>query len=60
MKIELKQIGIIHSPFKTKEETPIQPFKSEVIGRVKVFKDFYVSAFDRREAVRNGWLEGKL
>ena len=145
MKIELKQIGIIHSPFKTKEETPIQPFKSESIGRVEVFKDFeeglegieqfshvilvyyfhkikdeqlkvkpylqnkihgvyatrhphrpnhlgisvvdlvkreknvlivkhidmldgsplidikpYVSAFDKRENVRNGWLEGKL
>ena len=40
MKIELKQIGIIHSPFKTKEETPIQPFKSEAMGRVEVFKDF--------------------
>jgi tRNA-Thr(GGU) m(6)t(6)A37 methyltransferase TsaA len=145
MKIELKQIGIIHSPFKTKEETPIQPFKSEATGQVEVFKDFeeglegieqfshiilvyyfhqirderlkvkpylvdhiygvyatrhphrpnhigistvellrregnillvkkidivdgsplldvkpYVSAFDRRDSVRNGWLEGKL
>ena len=145
MKIELKQIGIIHSPFKTREETPIQPFKSKVVGRVEVFKDFeeglegieqfshiilvyyfhkikderlkvkpylenkihgvyatrhphrpnhlgisvvdlvkreknilvvkhidildgtplldikpYVSAFDKRENVRNGWLEGKL
>ena len=40
MKIELKQIGIIHSPFKTKEETPIQPFKSEASGRVEVFKNF--------------------
>lgn len=40
MKIELKQIGIIHSPFKTKEETPIQPFKSGEVGRVEVFKGF--------------------
>jgi tRNA-Thr(GGU) m(6)t(6)A37 methyltransferase TsaA len=40
MKFELKQIGIIHSPFKTKEEAPIQPFKSDVIGKVEVFKDF--------------------
>ena len=40
MKIELKQIGIVHSPFKTKEETPIQPFKSDQSGEVEVFKDF--------------------
>ena len=40
MKIELKQIGIIHSPFKTKEETPIQPFKSDADGRVEVFKEY--------------------
>jgi len=40
VKIELKQIGIIHSPFKTKEETPIQPFKSDADGRVEVFKEY--------------------
>jgi len=40
MKIELKQIGIIHSPFKTREETPIQPYKSEAAGEVEVFKDY--------------------
>lgn len=40
MKIELKQIGIIHSPFKTKEEAPIQPFKSEEIGKVEVFREY--------------------
>ncbi len=145
MKMELKQIGVVHSPFKTKEETPIQPFKSGATGEVEVFKDFaeglegieqfshvilvyyfhkikderlkvkpylenkihgvyatrhphrpnhlgvsvvdlvkreknilvvkhidildgtplldikpYISAFDKRENVRNGWLEGKL
>jgi len=40
MKFEFKQIGIIRSPFKTKEEAPIQPFKSEATGEVEVFKDF--------------------
>ena len=40
MRIELRPIGIIHSPFKTKEETPIQPFRSEEIGKVEVFKGF--------------------
>ena len=40
MKIELKPIGIIHSPFKTKEETPIQPFMSEAEGKVEVFKEY--------------------
>jgi len=40
MGIEIKQIGIIHSPFKNKEETPIQPFESEAIGEVEVFRDF--------------------
>jgi tRNA-Thr(GGU) m(6)t(6)A37 methyltransferase TsaA len=40
MKLEFKQIGIIHSPFKAKEEAPIQPFKSDAIGEVEVFKDF--------------------
>jgi len=38
MKIE--PIGIIHSPFKNKEDTPIQPFKSKAIGKVEVFKRY--------------------
>ncbi len=33
-------IGIIHSPFKLKERTPIQPFKSNKIGQVEVYKEF--------------------
>jgi tRNA-Thr(GGU) m(6)t(6)A37 methyltransferase TsaA len=38
MKVE--PIGIIHSPFKNKKETPIQPFKSKAIGRVKLYKKY--------------------
>ena len=33
-------IGIIHSPFKCKEDTPIQPFKSKAIGKVEIFKKY--------------------
>jgi len=38
--MKIKQIGIIHSPYKTMEETPIQPFKTEAMGRVEVFKEY--------------------
>ncbi len=40
MKIELKQIGVIYTLFKTKEETPIQPFKSEAEGRIEIFPKY--------------------
>ena len=36
----IRPIGVIHSPFKAKEKTPIQPFKSNKIGRVEVFEKF--------------------
>ena len=40
MNIEVKAIGVIHTPFKTKEETPIQPHWSKAIGEVEVFKKY--------------------
>ncbi len=40
MKIELKPIGIIHSPYKTKEEVPIQAYLSDKVGEVEVFKKY--------------------
>lgn len=41
MKFEIKQIGIIHSPYKTKEECPIQGnVKPEGKGQVEVFKEY--------------------
>jgi len=40
MGIKLKPIGAIHSPFKEKVETPIQPFRSRAIGEIKVFEEF--------------------
>jgi tRNA-Thr(GGU) m(6)t(6)A37 methyltransferase TsaA len=39
--IEFRQIGIIHSPFKNAEGTPIQPFgASDVEGKIEVFPDY--------------------
>lgn len=38
--MKIKPIGIIHSPFKNKKETPIQPFKSKAIGKVEVYKKY--------------------
>ena len=40
MKIELKPIGIIHSPYKTKEEVPTQAYLSDKVGEVEVFKKY--------------------
>lgn len=38
--MKLEPIGIIHSSFKNKKETSIQPFKSRAIGKVKVYKKY--------------------
>ena len=33
-------IGIIHSPFSDKDETPIQPSRSHAIGEVEIYAEF--------------------
>lgn len=38
--MKITPIGIIHSPFNTREKTPIQPFRSNKIGRVEVYNEF--------------------
>ena len=38
--MKIRPIGVIHSPFKVKQKTPIQPFKSTKNGRVEVFKKY--------------------
>jgi tRNA-Thr(GGU) m(6)t(6)A37 methyltransferase TsaA len=38
--LELKPIGIIHSPYKNTGEAPYQGHKSEEISRIEVFKEF--------------------
>ena len=41
MKYEIEQIGVIHSPYRTKEECPIQGAASpEGKGQVEVFSEF--------------------
>jgi tRNA-Thr(GGU) m(6)t(6)A37 methyltransferase TsaA len=41
MKITLRPIGIIHTPFNTKEESPIQgAFRPDAEGTVEVFPEF--------------------
>lgn len=40
MKIEYHAIGIIHSPFKNAEGTPIQPSRSKAKGTVEVSKEY--------------------
>jgi tRNA-Thr(GGU) m(6)t(6)A37 methyltransferase TsaA len=38
--MKMRPIGVIHSPFKKKEKTPIQPFRSGKIGQVEVFEKY--------------------
>ena len=40
MEFTIRPIGIIHTPFTDKEKTPIQPPRSEAIGRVEVYPEF--------------------
>ena len=40
MEFVMKPIGVIHSPFTNKKQTPIQPTRSQAIGRVEVFPEF--------------------
>jgi tRNA-Thr(GGU) m(6)t(6)A37 methyltransferase TsaA len=38
--MKIKSIGIIHSPFKNKEEAPTQNYKSRATGKVEVYKRY--------------------
>ncbi|MEW5759213.1 MAG: tRNA (N6-threonylcarbamoyladenosine(37)-N6)-methyltransferase TrmO [Candidatus Thermoplasmatota archaeon] len=38
--MEITPIGIIHSPYKNKEEIPIQAYLSEEVGEIEVFDDY--------------------
>lgn len=40
MELIMRPIGIIHSPFLEKEQTPIQPSRSQAQGRVEVYPEF--------------------
>jgi tRNA-Thr(GGU) m(6)t(6)A37 methyltransferase TsaA len=38
--MKVKPIGLIHSPFRSKSGTPIQPSRSRATGTVEVFKEY--------------------
>jgi len=38
--VEVKPIGIIHTPFKRREDTPIQPSRSNARGEIEVFRQY--------------------
>jgi len=38
--LELKPIGVIHSPYKNMEKAPYQGYKSEEISQIEVFREF--------------------
>lgn len=40
MEISLTPIGIIHSPFPTRETAPIQATRSQAVGQVEIFPEF--------------------
>jgi tRNA-Thr(GGU) m(6)t(6)A37 methyltransferase TsaA len=40
MEFIMRPIGVIHSPFQEKEQTPIQPSRSQAKGRVEVYPEF--------------------
>jgi tRNA-Thr(GGU) m(6)t(6)A37 methyltransferase TsaA len=40
MEFVMRPIGVIHSPFQEKEQTPIQPSHSQAQGRVEVYPEF--------------------
>jgi len=40
MEFVMQPIGIIHSPFNEKEQTPIQASRSQAVGLVEVYSEF--------------------
>lgn len=46
MKIILKPIGVVHTPFKDKRETPIQPTRSNAIGKVEIEPEYSAGLTD--------------
>jgi len=38
--VKIIPIGRIHTPFKSKSDTPIQPFRSNAIGKIEVFEKY--------------------
>lgn len=67
MELHIKPIGIIHSPFQSAVQTPIQPAAAGgTRGRVELFPEYapglldikpYAPQFDGFDVRRTGWLE---
>ena len=38
--MEIVPIGRIHTPFQSKSDTPIQPFRSQAVASVEVFEEY--------------------
>jgi tRNA-Thr(GGU) m(6)t(6)A37 methyltransferase TsaA len=49
MEFMMKPIGVIHTPFNDKSQTPIQPTRSQATGRVEVFPEFAAGLKDLEE-----------
>ena len=46
MEFSIRPIGIIHSPFTDKKDTPIQPTRSSAMGTVEVYAEFAEGLLD--------------
>jgi tRNA (adenine37-N6)-methyltransferase len=46
MEFIMKLIGVIHSPFTDKKQTPIQSTRSQAVGSVEVFPEFIEGLHD--------------
>lgn len=46
MEIILKPIGVIRTPFKSKRETPIQPTRSNAIGKIELEPEYSAGLTD--------------
>jgi tRNA-Thr(GGU) m(6)t(6)A37 methyltransferase TsaA len=49
MEFVMRPIGVIHTPFNDKNQTPIQPTRSQATGRVEVFPEFSAGLQDLEE-----------
>lgn len=44
--MEVRPIGVIHSPFKDKKEAPTNPSESKAVGKIEVFKKYKDGLYD--------------
>lgn len=49
MKFVMRPIGVIHSPFTEKDQTPIQASRSPAVGQVEVYPEFTEGLQDLEE-----------